>query len=199
MSKFKLDYKAYFKRLIFLGWFALALCTVIKLAGGNYFTIWLEEGTLKDVCTYIDNHLWANYIASALYCLISLKFFTLAVLERKSFKPWEKILWILTTLAGTAVKVWSFEWGFVFDIWQGVLFPLILVCRAPKKILNIFYANVALIVFQIVSMYVKDVSAVAMYDTILLGLIYSLDVLIMLILYYAYMNLKSIKGGTENV
>lgn len=193
MIKFKLDYKAYFKRLIFLGWFALAFCTVIKLAGGNYFTIWLEEGAFKDVCTCIDNHLWANYIASALYCATSLRFFVLAMAQRKSFKRWERVLWITTVLAGTAIKIWSYEFGYIFDIWQMVLFPVVLVCREPKKLINVFYGNVALIVFQIVSMFLKEAAAIVIYEYALIGMLYGVDVIIMLILYYAYANIFNLK------
>lgn len=193
MPKFKLDYKAYLKRVIILSWFALAICFAIKLFGGDLFTIVLEDNTAKAVFEYVDNHIWANYIVSALYCAISLRFYALAMAQRISFKIWEKILYIITVLAGTAVKLWSYEWGYLFDIWQMVLFPAVLVCKTPKKLLNVFYGNVALLVFQIVSMYIKDTNAITMYEHILVGLIYSVDVLIMLILYYGYANLINLK------
>ena len=152
MPKFKLDYKAYLKRVIILSWFALAICFAIKLFGGDLFTIVLEDNTAKAVFEYVDSHVWANYIVSALYCAVSLRFFALAIAQRISFKTWEKILYIITVLAGTAVKLWSYEWGYLYDIWQVILFPLVLIIREPRKILNILYANVALIVVKIISM-----------------------------------------------
>ena len=144
MNRFKLNYEAYFKRLIILGWVALAICTVIKLAGGNYFTIGLEEGTFKDVCTYIDNQLWANYIVRVLYSLVSFRFFLLSVIGKKTLNKLERILSLFTILIGVAFKFWSYEWGFLFDVWQMILLPAILLIKTPKKFVNIFYGNVAL-------------------------------------------------------
>lgn len=199
MSRFKLNYEAYFKRLIILGWVALAVCFALKLFGQDLFTIVLQEGTLKEVCTYVDTHLWADYLVSVLYSLVFMRFFILAIAQRKSLKNWERFIYYITVFAGAGLKIWSYEWGFVYDIWQAILFPLILVLKEPKKILNILYANVAVIVFQIISMYIKDTSGLEMHDNILLVTIFSIDVLIMLILYYAYANLKNIKGGATNV
>lgn len=199
MSRFNLNYEAYFKRLIVLGWVALAVCFALKLFGQDLFTIVLQEGTLKEVCAYVDMHLWADYLVSVLYSLVFMKLFILAIAQRKSLKNWERVIYYITVFAGAGFKIWSYEWGFIYDIWQAILFPLILVLREPKKILNILYANVAVIIFQIISMYIKDTAGLEMHDNILLVTIFSIDVLIMLILYYAYANLKNIKGGSTNV
>lgn len=193
MNRFKLNYEAYFKRLIILGWVALAICTVIKLAGGNYFTIGLEEGTFKDVCTYIDNQLWANYIVRVLYSLVSFRFFLLSVIGKKTLNKLERILSLFTILIGVAFKFWSYEWGFLFDVWQMILLPAILLIKTPKKFVNIFYGNVALIVFQIVSMFTKGALPDEIYNTALVGMLYSIDVIIMTIIYYAYANSINLK------
>lgn len=199
MNRFKLNYEAYFKRLIILGWVALAVCFALKLFGQDLFTIVLQEGTLKEVCAYVDTHLWADYLVSVLYSLLFMKLFILAIVQRKSLKTWERVIYYITVFAGAGLKIWSYDWGFVYDIWQAILFPLILVLREPKKILNILYANVAVIIFQIISMYIKDTSGLEMHDNVLIGMIYNIDVLIMLLLYYAYTTRQNLKGGNANV
>ena len=195
----KLNVKVYLKCLIALSWFALAVCCAIKLFGEDMFTILVEEGTFKEVCAYIDEHLWANYLVSAAHTMFFMHFFVLAIAQRRSFKSWEKALCCVTVLAGTAIKLWNVSWSFAYDVWQVILFPLLIVVREPKKILNIVFANVAVIVFQLISMYVKDTNVLEMYDSVLVSMVYGLDVLIMLILYYAYMNLNNLKkGGKAN-
>ena len=50
-------------------------------------------------------------------------------------------------------------------------------------------ANVLLVGFQAISMYIKNTDFGDLYNSTLFALIYSIDVLLMIILYYSYANL----------
>ena len=191
----KLDKERYLKRVIVVCWIALAICFGIKLFGGNLFEIMCNNENFIKVCEYADNHWWAYYLMGATQCLISLYFFGLAVAQRYKYKKWELICLILTVLVGSAIKMFSNSGGFIFDIWQGFVFPAILIGKNYKSYWKILYANVLLMIFQLASMFVKNIHVLVLGDSILIGTIFSIDVWLMLILYYAYSNI--LKKGEQ--
>lgn len=196
----KLDKKKYLQRVIIVSWIALIICFVIKLFGGNLFEIVCTNETFIAICDYADTHLWANYLISALYCFISLYFFTLAIMQKTKYKAWQLIILILTVLGGTALKIWNSTYGLYFDIWQFIIMPAIFLSKQFKKYLNIIIANVSLIVFQLISMYVKDIEiGTILGDSVLVGTIYSIDILLMVILYFAYVNIISKDNNHKDI
>lgn len=195
----KLDKKKYLQRVIIVSWIALIICFVIKLFGGNLFEIACTNETFIAICDYADTHLWANYLISALYCFISLYFFTLAIMQKTKYKAWQLIILILTVLGGTALKIWNSTYGLYFDIWQVIIMPIIFLNKEFKKYLNIVIANILLFGFQIISMYTKDIEFGVLGDSILVGTIYSIDVFIMIVLYFAYANVINNKDKDKEV
>lgn len=195
----KIDKVKYLKRVIIASWVALAICFAIKMFGGNLFEIICKNETFVAVCAYKDTHLWLDYIMSGLYCFVSLYFYSLAILQRSKYKIWELILVIITVLGGTAIKIWSYEYGWLFDIWQIGLLPMILLGKKWKEYWKILLAFALLLVFQVVSMITKGATPEEIYNNSIIGMMYSFDVLIMTLLYYGYANLiKSKKGVKDN-
>lgn len=193
----KLDVKKYLLRVIIACWIALVVCLVIKLFGANLFEIVYKNDTFNTVCTYADNHLWANYLISAVYCFVSLYFFTLAILQERKFELWQLSIVIITVLVGTAVKIWNAKVGLVFDVWQFIGMPILFLGKQWKSYWKILVANVLLIVFQLISMIAKNIDiSTPLGESVLIGTIFSIDVLIMIILYYAFVNV--IKVNKEN-
>lgn len=185
----KLNTKKYLHRLIVLSWLSLLICFILKIFGANIFKIDCTNENFIAVCNYADEHLWANYAISVMYCFISLYFFTLAVLQERKFKLWQLIVLILTVLIGVGVKIYNKNYGLIFDIWQMVLMPMAFLNKQVKKYCNIIVANILLISFQIVSMYVKNLGVNVLSENLVSETIYGIDILIMLILHYAYANL----------
>lgn len=185
----KLDKERYLKRVIVVCWIALAICFGIKLFGGNLFEIMCENENFIKVCEYADNHFWAYYLINALYCFVSLYFFTLAICGKKSFRRWELLLVIATVIVGTLVKYFNQYIGLAFDVWQGIIMPCVFTMRTPKKHIYVIPANIMLFVFQSVSMFVKNVDFGVLTDKgLLVSVIYSIDVLLMILLYFGYSN-----------
>lgn len=189
----KLDVKKYLRRVIIACWIALVVCLVIKLFGANLFEIVCKNDTFNTVCTYADNHLWANYLISAVYCFVSLYFFTLAILQERRYKAWQLSIVIITVLVGTAVKIWNTTAGLVFDIWQGIFMPMVFLGKRWRSYWKIIVANVLLVVFQLISMVAKNIDIEILGESLLIDIIFSIDVLIMLALYFAYSNVIKIK------
>ena len=185
----KLDKVKYLKRVIAISWLALFACCVIKIFGGNFFVIMCENERFIAVCEYADNHFWANYLISCLYCFVSLYFFTLAILQETKFTNKQLIVVIATVLVGTLIKIFSVSWGWIFDIWQMGLMPILFLGRKFKSYLRILVGVVLLLIFQVVSLITKDLRITTLGNSVLIEIIFTVDIFIMEVLYFAYANL----------
>ena len=190
----KLDKERYLKRVIIVCWVALGICFGIKLFGGNLFEIMCENENFIKVCEYADSHWWAYYLIGAVQCFISLYLFGLAICQRLKYKNWELVTLILTVLVGSGIKMISGALGMIFDLWQLVGFPLVLIGKNYKRYWRVGVANIMLMVFQLASIYIKNINEIILGDSILIGTIFSIDVWLMLILYFAYSNVTAKKG-----
>lgn len=185
----KLDKERYLKRVIIVCWVALGICFGIKLFGGNLFEIMCNNENFIKVCEYADNHWWAYYLMGATQCFISLYFFGLAIIQKTKYNKWQLISIIFTVIVGSAVKMLSSSLGFIFDIWQVVILPIIFLGKNYKQYWKVIVANILLMVFQLASLYIKNVNELILGDSILIGTIFSIDIWLMLILYFAYTNI----------
>ena len=197
MSEKRLDKKKFLQRIIIACWVALVVCLIIKLFGGNLFNIVCKNETFIKICSYSDTHLWLDYILSSIYCFISMYFLVLAIIQEKKYKLWQLIVLIITVLVGTGIKLWNKTVGLIFDIWQGIGMPILFLGKKWKEYWKVIVGNILLVVFQLVSMYVKNIKLGILGDNNLIGLIFSLDILIMIMLYYGYSNLIKINKNKK--
>lgn len=194
----RLDIARYLRRVIIACWVVLLVCLTIKFFGANIFDIVCTNGTVIAICDYADNHLWANFIISVVYCFVSLYFFILAILQELKYKRWQLLTVILTVLVGTAIKLWNAKIGIIFDVWQGIAMPILFLGKQYKKYWKVLVANVLLVLFQLVSVYIKNTNFYELYDSNLFAIIYGIDVVIMVVLYYAYANTARIQQEIKN-
>jgi hypothetical protein len=193
----KLDKERYLKRVIVVCWIALAICFGIKLFGGNLFEIICNNENFIKVCEYADNHFWAYYLINAINNLVLSYFFVLAICQKYTYKKWELILLIITVLVATIVKYYSMIFGFVFDIWQGIVLPCIFTIKNPKRHWNAVIGNVLLIAFQFLSLITRSIGLkILSGERALIVVIFSVDVFLMILLYYLYSNIKK-KGDNK--
>lgn len=189
----KLDKVKYLKRVIAISWLALLVCFLIKIFGGNFFVIMCENERFIAVCEYADNHFWANYLISCLYCFVSLYFFTLAIIEQTRYTKIQLIIVIFTVLIGSFIKIKSVSLGWVFDIWQGFIMNAIFLGKRFKKYIRIIVGLILILTFQLLSLVTKDVGITTLGSQLLIDMIFSIDVILMELLYFSYANL--IKKG----
>lgn len=193
MSEKKLDKKKFLQRIIIACWIALIVCLIIKLFGGNIFEIICKNQTFIKVCNYVDSHIWADYLVCIFSTFISLYFFTLAIVQEWKYKKWQLIVVIATVLVGTAIKIWNYIAGLVFDVWQFIGMPMLFLGKKWKEYWKILVANVLLVAFQAISIYIKNTDFGELYNSTLVGTIYGIDITIMVILYYGYSNFIKLK------
>lgn len=197
----KLDKERYLKRVIVVCWIALGICFGIKLFGGNLFEIMCENENFIKVCEYADNHFWATYVIYLVYGYVTLYFLTLAMIGEWKYSKVQLVVFTITTILAVYVKLLSTTTGLVFDIWQGIIMPIIFVWKKKKRIPYIFLANGLLIIFQLMSMFAKNISiGIITNNGVLITTIYSIDVALMIFLYYFYANIirKENKNGSNS-
>ena len=186
----RLDKETYLKRVIVVCWIALAICFGIKLFGGNLFEIMCENENFIKVCEYADNHWWAYYIISSIYCFANVYFFTLAIMQDTKYKKWQLIIVISTVLICNLLKSFDTIIGLLADVWQLIGMPFVFILKDRKKYKNVIIANVLLLIFQFASAIIKNVDIVVMSnDRALIASIFSIDVILMVLLYFGYSNL----------
>lgn len=190
----KLDKERYLKRVIVVCWIALAICFGIKLFGGNLFEIMCENENFIKVCEYADNHWWAYYLISSIYCFANVYFFTLAIMQNTRYKKWQLIVVVATVLVCNLMKSFGTIIGLIADVWQLIFMPFVFVIKERKKYKNVIIANFLLLLFQFASAIIKNVDIVVMSnDRALIASIFSIDVILMVLLYFGYSNLISRK------
>ena len=192
----KLDKERYLKRVIVVCWIALGICFGIKLFGGNLFEIMCNNENFIKVCEYADNHWWAYYLLNGIYCFISLHFLLLAMIGKWKFTRTQLIIFSTTLIIGLFVKSINPIISFIYDIWQGVLMPILFTLKNKKRILYVLIGNGLLIAFQLLSLFVKNVGIdIITNNGTLVTLIFGIDVLLMIMLYYLYSNFNTNKKG----
>lgn len=190
----KLDKERYLKRVIIVCWIALAICFGIKLFGGNLFEIMCENENFIKVCEYADSHWWAYYLINLLNGFVLAYFFTLAVCQKLKYEKWQFAVLCITVIVGLFIKGYNQVLGFAFDIWQGIVMPCIFTLKTPRKHWNVILGNILVIIFQLVSMFVKNLGIkILTGESVLTTMIFSVDVFLMVILYYLYANVKGKK------
>jgi hypothetical protein len=190
----KLDKERYLKRVIVVCWIALAICFGIKLFGGNLFEIICENENFIKVCEYADSHLWAYYLICVFVSLPNTYFFILAMISKVKYNKYQTIIVIATVLLNVAVKMFSNIGGVILDVWQVIIMPAIFTLDNKKTHYKIIIGNILLMIFQLISMYIKNINTILVTnDGALISFIFSIDVFLMILLYYSYANIK--KGG----
>lgn len=185
-----MDYKQkLIKKMIILCWIILTICMVLKLFCADLFQINVYNERFIDLCNFIDNNIVIKLMTCYFISFFSIGLFILAILQCKWFnKTWNIILFIITILVGVPLKLYNQYIGFIFDFWQMFIFPCILIGKPSFKYINIIIGNILIILFQIMSMYIKNINIGIMENT-LLSIIFSIDYYILLTLYYLYANL----------
>ena len=177
-------------RLILASWLMLAICFVIKICGANIFQIACNNDSFIAFCNYIDNHAWSKYIVGCISSFCSVSLFILAIIRQYKFKLWQMIVVIITILGGCAIKLWNSYVGLGVDVIQFMILPMIFLGKPSKIWLNIIWGNIFNILFQVISMIIKNINLRIFDNNSILSLIFMIDVNIMLFLYYLYSNLR---------
>lgn len=184
------------KRLIIVSWISLLICVVIKLAGFDVFNAICKNKRIISICNYVDNNLFIRSCIGSITSLIGLFLMYLSMLGKLNFNKKEWIIFVPTVICCSFIKFYT-KLELVADIVECFILPMIFIGKKYWRYINTLIVNLANIVFQLISMYIKDVRYRVFDDNTLISLTLLIDMYVMLLLYYLYINLRGgkIMGG----
>lgn len=166
------------KRMIALCWVLLGICFVVKLFGGNFFAFVGESAVVE----YIAKHEWLLCIVQFIFYYIqSMLYFGIFI----KHKP------ILTSI----VSIILFICKYLLDIIPifltiSLILEVILLIGLPiifkHKWYNVVVIFILLTVFQVVSLFTKNIGIISFPYEHIVGFVFMIDYYIMLALVFLY-------------
>lgn len=172
-----------YKVLIIACWGALLFCFIIKLFGGNFFEPYVNNDKFIAACNWLDDTLWAKYLVSSVVYSIGVYLVYLAMIKKRLFKDW---WYILLCLPCSIIKGFNIYIGSAYDFFLLCVLPLIRL--KFKGWLRVVMGIISMLVFQLISLFTRDIGWYLPSDSMLILLIMQIDYYIMIVLYYLYSN-----------
>lgn len=179
------------KQTIVICWIALFSFWAVKLFGGNFFEILVENENFVNLLNNAQSG-WLRYLLSFITISLSNYFFIGAILEKFVFKKLNLLIycfstvsmWIITNFVN--IDVLKMIYGYAIFVLIGFIFQ-----KGLKKLYGVL--SVALeFVFTTISILIRNVD-LFVQSNFLIAVILSIDVFIMAMLYYLYVNLIRLK------
>ena len=175
--------KNHYSILIRTCWIVLVCCFLVKIFGGNYFEIAVQNEKFIHACEFVDENIWLKMFLGLVFYCFSTYLYLCIVLKEKLLSR-KHICMFLPLMVIKVVLSWYYPIiAFVLDFIIAVFIPLFI-----NK--NIKYTIICLLFlwsFQIISLLIKNFGIHDFNINIfLIQSIYQIDYYIMMILYYLY-------------
>lgn len=196
------DAEKTFRTLIWFTWITLAFYCVIKIFYPSAFEIVCNNKAFIEFGEKADNSIIIRYCISIVSSYITHTLFYLAMMGKRWLNKKELLIFIPFLLIGNIIKLYNAYLGLGVDVFMSILIPLkFLKDNGNKNIyLILLLGNGLDLLFTIISMFLKNINIDFLPEVpVSIGIIYMLDVYIMLFQYYLYSNLRKEKKKNELV
>ena len=192
MNKDRLQmYISVTKITIILCWLSLFAFWAIKIFGGNWFEIMVENENFVKFSYAVENT-WLKYLVNFITIFIARYFIFCAICQKATFKGWKLLLvvcliisaWVIVNFGN--VQIIQMNYLYVVAILIGAIFQ-----KGWKRLFGLLSIVLELL-FTTISMLVRNIPVVVL-DNYFIAIILSIDFYIMVILYYLYSNLLRLK------
>ena len=182
-NNFKDFYNDKYGMLIVVSWVVLIFCLIVKLFGGNWFELGVENEKFVAFCNYVDNTMW---LKMALACLIYLftNYFILCILINRKKLDKKIVALFLPLMITKSLISWYVLWvSYVLDVLILVILPLII----GKKWKRVIFGNLLVMGFQLLTLAIRNISGdFTLNNIFLVQVLYQIDYYLMIILFYLY-------------
>lgn len=183
-----------FKKLLILCWSTLTFYLIIKSFKPDMFVIVCNNKTLIRFGEMVDNSFVLQCIIGLISSYICYFLFYGAILQKFWLDKKENIIFLIVLFIGTILKVLNKYVGIISDVFLLILLPIYLMKKNNVKIFpRLVFANLLNIGFQVLSMVIKNLAfngSLPQVEGFTVTLIFMIDVYLMLLIYYLYMNIK---------
>lgn len=179
---------------IILCWIALIAFWCLKLFGGNWFEIMVENENFIKFSDLVQNT-WLKYVVSFITISIS-KYFTFgAICQKFYFKNKQLAFVVLAIISIWAVSNFMPMGKLLFPSWYGYIIYILLGIVYQKGWKRTYgaWAIIFETIFTIVSALVRNIKVEILSNYLVVSILI-IDVYIMIILYYLYTNLSKLQG-----
>lgn len=173
-------------KTIWLCWFALIGCFIIKLFGGNYFEIMANSEEFINFCGFLERYYIHDVIKCIFYCFNV--WLLISIFSRKEIKELKMNLIIISI----AIISWLIKRNFAIigSVIETIIlfgFPLFIFKeRKLKTFICSLLGCLIVNILQLISLFVRNINPIIIKENFVIGLIMQIDYYIMLILYYLY-------------
>lgn len=192
-AKIKDFIKSPYGLIILISWIALIICLIVKLFGGNWFELWLNNDKFIAFCEFVDETIWLKMVLACGIAIITTYPALCVFLNVKKFSIINNFIFISLIII-KSISTWFISWfPFVLDLICLIIIPLIL-CKG-KYWKRIIIGNLIVIIFQLLTLIIRNVNINFAFDnSFLIQVLYQIDYYLMIILFYLYncyiLNLK---------
>ena len=178
------------KRSIIICWVLLAICFAIYIFGGEYFNIVCSNERFVSLCNRIDNS-FCYYIVAFIFYFTTTFLFYFAVTVYKKIEIKNLILLFISIMISFLSRCISLQVGQIVDF-ISYFIVCIIVCKMSKvsnkeTAIRLFVGFVLNNTFQLISMVIKNLGSFnIIMSNSLIQIIFSIDYIILLVLYVLY-------------
>lgn len=186
-------YSKSIKISLVLCWIGLIVCCLIKLFGGNFFSIDVKSSRFIEVCNYIDSNAILLILVQALNYLAYGYIFYCAILRKLRLNTKEAIIFLSTSILLLIIKRFAPVVGTILEMLVLILVPIIL--QNCKWYISLFY-QLLYNIFGFTSAFTKSIGNLRLPDNSLIGIIFMIDMYFMVTLFMLYNYKKEeVKNG----
>lgn len=176
-------YSSPYGMLIVVSWAVLLLCLIIKLFGGNWFELWWENKNFINFCNYVETKTWLKMVIACLISLITTYPLIAIIYNKNKFSKKGIILYVLIVVVKSIIGWYIPIISTILDVIVLIIIPFII----TKNWKRILVANVFVILMQLISILLRNVSFVFNHqNTLIQNYLIQIDYYIMILLFYLY-------------
>lgn len=171
--------------IIKVSWMALLACLVIKLLGGNWFEIKTDNQKFLSFCEWVDDNKPVKIVLACFISLLSCMPILCILINKERLGKYNFLFIPLVILR--SIISWFIPYSsYVLDVVILLIIPLIITKFNWKRVL---LCNLLVLLFQVIILLIRNLSisfGFNMNNTFVVQMIYQLDYIIMIFLFYLY-------------
>lgn len=187
-AKIKDFIKSPYGLIILISWIALIICLIVKLFGGNWFELWLENDNFIKFCVFVDEIIWLKRTLAVIIAITSTYLIMCLIYNVKYYKGLWLVLYIIIMVLKSLSSWYLLVVSCIMDALILIVIPMIITKNWKRPII----VNIIILGLQLMTLAVRNLNVGTGFNvnnTFIIQVLYQIDYYLMLILLYLY-NIK---------
>ena len=187
-AKIKDFIKSPYELIILISWIALIICLIVKLFGGNWFELWLENDNFIKFCEFVDETQWLKMVLAFIIGIFTTYPLMCLIYNVKYYKGLWLILYIIIMILKSLSSWYLLVVSYIMDALILIIIPMIITKNWKRPII----VNIIILGLQLMTLAVRNLNVGTGFNvnnTFIIQVLYQIDYYLMLILLYLY-NIK---------